>query len=45
MTPKAVIIFGMQKLSDARVTEKFTLYGDVDATKAEHQEYTRARDY
>ena len=45
MRPKAVITYGNPRVSEEKVTTKFTLYGDTDATKVQHQKYTEASDY
>ena len=37
--------YATPKISENKITTKFTLYGDVDAIKVKHQKYTGASDY
>ena len=45
MRPKAVITYGNPRVSEEKVTTKFTLYGDTNAMKVQHHKYTGASDY
>ena len=45
MEPKAVMTYRKPKLSDKKVTTKFTIYSETDAIKIEHQKYTGKSDY
>ena len=45
IVPKAVMTYAAPKISESKITTKFTLYGDIDAMKVKHQRYTGASDY